>query len=313
MTKTATTTVTMPKEVKEGLTFIRKSDKSKLPELLAELNIAVEKLNGVANGDDVTAIREAQDGVNTALETYNKHKTLCDYEDFAETPNPMKAALVAGYITLKKVISVDMLGVTAYSVEDAEMQIDFIAFNGISGHLMGAKTQLIASQLGYMTLLAKGEKDGNSVAEITAAYQKAKNKPITKVFKKAPSKNELKAALQELIDSIYFEDNGSGKNKFMVTSEWLHWFTDNINRTYYGKGVISRSAKSVKQIIQSAAALYNAYFNKYGIRTAVDKDNFVTGSVAEETEKPKATKKTAKKATKKTSKKAAAPAEAPTE
>lgn len=275
---TATTTVSVPAEVKEGLTFTRKSDKAELPGMLAKLEAAIGKLNGVVNGDDVSVIRSAQDEANTALEEYNKHKTLCDYEDLLEIPDPMKAALIKGYITLKKVTTENTLGVVTYSVDDVEAQIDFIAFNSIGGRLMGAKTQPLASQLGYMVLVSKGVKDGNSAAQITAAYQKSKGKVITKVFSKAPSNNELKAALQELIDSIYFEDNGKGQNRFMVTSEWLHWFSDNINSTRYGKGSLSRSAKSVKAIIQSAAALYHAFFNRYGVSTVVDKENAVIGA-----------------------------------
>lgn len=286
MTAKATTTVSVPAEVKEGLTFTRKSDKSKLPEKLERLTAAITKLNTVVNGDDVGAIREAQDEATAALEEYNNLKTRSDYDDIVEGAiargeNPMKPALVQGYITLKKVTSENTLGVVTYSVEDYEAQIDFIAFNSLGGRLMGAKTQPLASQLGYMVLVAKGVKDGNSAAQITAAYQKSKGKVITKVFSKAPSNNELKAALQELIDSIYFEDNGKGQNRFMVTTEWLHWFADNINSTRYGKGSLSRSAKSVKAIIQSAAALYHAFFNRYGVSTVVDKENAVLGKAVE--------------------------------
>lgn len=274
MTKTTTATVPTA-ELREGLKFTRKSDKSKLPIKLAELTASVEALSAVINDDDMTAIRKAQEDVNTALETYNKLKTLADYEDFLETEDPMKAALITGYITLKKVSTVKVLGVSECILEDVDVQVDFIALNAIGGRLMGAKTQLLASQVGYMVLLAKAEKDGNSVAEVTKAYQKAKNRPITKVFSKAPSKNELKEALQELIDAIYFEDNGSGKNKFMVTSGWLHWFCDSVNRTSYGKGNLSRSAKSVKAIVQTAAGLYHAFYHHYGITEVIDRENVV--------------------------------------
>ena len=296
---TKTMTVSAPSEIKKGFSFTRKSDPSKLPELLSKLEEAVATLNTVVNDDDVSAIREANDAATSALEAYNQHKTLCDYEDLIETSDPMKSALAKGYILLKRVTTENSLGVVNYNIEDTEVQIDFPAFSNIAGKLMGAKTQLFASQLGYMVLIAKGVADGNSAAAITTAYQKAKNKPIMKVLTKAPSKNELKAALQDLLDSIYFEDNGSGKNKFMVTSEWLHWFTDAINRAYYGKGYLTRSAKSVKQIIQHACSLYHAYYNKYGVSTSVDKDNVVVGApIAEgEQEKPKAKKPKTKKST----------------
>lgn len=286
----ATTTVTVPAEVKKGLAYNRQSNTAELETREKTLNEAIESLNEVANGDDLKEQRTAHDKVDNALKSYNEYKTLVEYENFMETSDPMKTALIAGYITLKKVSSEDNLGITSYKAEDTDAQIDFIAFNGFT-HSMDKRVQLRASQLGYMVLLAKGVADGNSAAAITTAYQKAKGRPISKVYKSAPSKNDLKESLQELLDSIYFEDNGKGLNKFMVTTEWLNWFSDAINRTGYGKGYLSRTGKNPKQIVQTAAALYNAYFNKYGIRTVADGTNFVLGGFPDE-------KKSKKKATK---------------
>jgi len=277
-------TNSVPNEIKKGITFTPQGKKEELPKLLQALLDTVDTLNEVSSKDDIGARVEATEAVNKARDAYNREATLCAYDDFLVQEDPMKAALAAGYITVKKVVSnTDReMNTVTYSVEDDVKQIDFIAFSS-AGHsrLMGAKAKMKASQLGYMVLVQKGYKDGNSIAEITAAYQKSKGKTITKVFKKAPSANEMKAELQELLDEIYFSDNGKGENRFMVTSGWLHWFEDAINNTSYGKGFLTRRSKNPKDIIQTACALYHAYFNKYGVSTAADKENVVKGSYPE--------------------------------
>lgn len=275
---TTTTVKTPTKTLKEGFRYQRQSDPATLTDLNSKLDTAIEKLNGVINGDNTLEIHSAQENANAALENYNKTATLVAYEDFLETDDPMQSALKAGYITVKQLVTVDMLGMKVVSAEDKDTQIDFIALSGIGGRLMGMKTQLYAQQMGYMVLLAKADADGKSIDAVNAAFR---TKPLVKVFESAPSKNDLKNALQTLLDEMYFEDNGKGKNRFMVTSGVANWFIDSINRCSYGKGNLSRSAKSPKAIIQTAAALWHSFYNKYGVRTVVDKDNIVTADAVE--------------------------------
>lgn len=300
MTKTATTTAKVPTEVGTK-TYTRESDKSKLPTLLADVELAKTKLNGVVNGDDVKAIAQATEGLNKALEAYNAHKTLCDYEDMLEKADPMKVALQTGYITLKKAVAKTerALNITTYEIEDTDSQIDFCAFSTRGGNLMHGSTATDASQMGYMTLVAKAAGDGSDVSAVTTAYQSARGKVVTEVYTEAPSTNKMKEALQKLINDIYFEDNGKGLNRFMVTTEWLHWFNDAISKTTYTKGNLGRSVKQPKLIIQTACALYHAFYNKYGITTVIDREHVVVQAIDDGEPKTKAKKATTKKTAKK--------------
>lgn len=292
-TNTATVPTDTMKEAVKG--YVRKSNPADVEIAFAKLNAAVEEQNKVFGSDNLSEQRTAVDKTEKALAEYNNTKTLVEYENFMEQPIPMKAALIKGFISLKKVISKTELGITKFSVEDTDAQVDFVAFNGFT-QSMSAKTQLIASQMGYMVLLKEGMADGQSAAAITAAYQKAKGRVISKVYtgKTAPSNNAMKEQLQELIDAIFFEDNGNGKNKFMVTNEWMHWFTSAINKATYGKGFLTRTGKNPKQIIQTAAALYNAFYNKYGISLTVDREAFCIAASPYDEEKKAAEGKTTK-------------------
>lgn len=279
---------TPPAGMNEGLTFVRTITPEMLKKSRDTLEEKVTALNEVCNGDDLVKRRDAQDAVDEALLIYNRDKTRSDYEDLLSKENPMKEALIEGYITLAKVDKeVDKdLNLVSYKVVDSVKQIDFIQLNAISTklRLMGAKVKQKASQMAYMTLIHKGLGDSCATtaaekqrvaADITAAYLKGKDRTVTEVLKAEPSKNALKKALQSLIDEVYFEDNGSGKNTFMVTSGWLHWFEDFITKTNYGKGFLSRSAITPKAVIQAVAGLYHAAFNDYGIKVAIDKENAV--------------------------------------
>lgn len=271
-----TTTVKVPTEV-QAITYPCTRTAEELKRLLDALKGATAKLTEAMAGEDLDAQRKAVDESTKALESYNEYATQYQYEQFLKTENPMKTALIQGYITLKRINSEDNLGVKTFSAGDVDRQVDFISFN-TRCRLLGAKTVQYASQMGYIILVDKGVGDGADIAAITKAYQSARGRVVLDVLEAAPSMKKKKEALQNLLDAIYFEDCGTGKNKFMVTKEWVNWFQDAISRAGYTKGTLFRQSRAPKDILQTACALYHAYFNKYGIRVAADRENFVAGA-----------------------------------
>jgi len=276
----STTTAKVPTEVQKPA-FQRKTTDEELARLFTVLEDSTAKLTEALNTDNLKAQAEAAANNDKALKEYNNYAIRVAYEGFLLTPVPMKTALKAGYIALKNVTVRDDLGMKTASVGNVERQIDFSSFNTYC-HALGAKVLLAASQMGYVVFMEKSLSDGKDAAALTKVYQSSKGRTVTKVLEAAPSMNEKKRTLQDLIDEIYFEDCGTGKNRFMVTKEWISWFEDHISITGYKKGSLYRQSRTPKDIIQTACALYHAYYNKYGIDAVGDKEHVLRGETNKE-------------------------------
>lgn len=272
-------TAAVPEKVQKPV-FQKTTTTEELDRKLTKLENSVAKLTEAFNTENLNAQREAVAENEEALKDYNAYATRVAYEEFLSTDIPMKSALKAGYITLKKVVCEEDLGVKNYKTDTVKKQIDFVSFNSYC-RTMSAKVSPFASQMGYIVFLSKGIGDGKNAADLTKVYQSARGRVITEVLKSAPSMNKKKEALQNLIDAIYFEDCGTGKNRFMVTKEWVNWFQDHICKTGYTEGSLYRQSKTPKEVLQTACALYHAFFNKYGIDSVGDRDHVLKGSTNE--------------------------------
>lgn len=276
----ATTTAKVPTTVQKPA-FQRKTTDEELARLYTVLEESTAKLTEALNTDNLKEQAEAVANNDKALKEYNNYAIRVAYEGFLLTPIPMKTALKAGYITLKNVSVREDLGMKTASVGDVERQIDFSSFNTYC-HAFGSKVLLAASQMGYVIFIEKGITDGKDPANLTKVYQNSKGRTVIKQLTAVPSMNEKKRTLQDLIDEIYFEDCGTGKNRFMVTKEWISWFQDYISKTGYTKGSLYRQSRSPKEILQTACAIYHAFFNKYGIDEVGDRDNVLKGETNSE-------------------------------
>jgi len=272
----ATTTAKVPTTVQKPA-FQRKTTDEELARLFTVLETSTTKLSEALNTDNLKAQAEAAANNDKALKEYNNYAIRVAYEKFLLKPIPMKAALKAGYIALKTVNVKEALGVKEASVGDIKRQIDFSSFNTYC-HALGAKANINASQMGYVVFIEKGITDGKKPEDLTKIYRASKGRVITKELTAAPSMNELKRTLQDLIDEVYFEDCGTGKNRFMVTKEWISWFKDYISTTGYTEGSLFRKSRAPKEILQGACAMYHAYFNKYGIDSVGDREHVLRGA-----------------------------------
>lgn len=270
-TKVATPTETSAEVVTKANEFTRTTTAEELANHKTKLENASSELSVALMGDDMKLIDEKQKAVDEAVEGYNGYKTRYEYENYLESENPAYEALKAGYIDLAKVTLKKELGVTKAEVKYAPVQIDFVAFDATSKYrIFGAKLGTQAQQCGYIAALLKGVASGKSVEDVTKAYKASGKRAIVKVITEEPKLAMLKDALQDLVDELLFIDNGKGKNKFMVSSHWAHFFLDCIATSKYGKGELSVNVYGVKRIIAAAAGMYHAALNEYGITLNID-------------------------------------------
>lgn len=251
--------------------FIRTTDIAKLIELRTAFEDRVAELGIALTGEDIKLIDDRQQAVDEAVEAYNTYKTRYEYENYLESDSPAFEALKAGYIDMARCNIGKNFGVAVAEPKYTPVQIDFIAFDSVSKYrIFGAKLIQKAQQCGYLAALLKGVSSGKDVEDINKTFKASSKRLISEEITTEPTLAMLKKALQELVDELLFIDNTKGKNKFMVSSHWAHFFLDCITATKYGKGELSVNVYGAKRIVQAAAGMYHAFLNEYDIQLSID-------------------------------------------
>lgn len=268
-----TETEVMVKEIVGTKKIERKTSSDGLDSKLDALEKATKALQTAAESENLAEFAKANEDAKDAQDDYNNYFTKYCFENFLEAEHPAFEVLKAGFLDYKSIKGESTMGSVTYSVVTVSKQINFLAFNA-EARCFGNKLGKAATLLAYYVSLYKTAQVANGkniISGFNHAYQTTRRTVAQdQLLSKAPSKTLLKKALQDVIDELWFVDNGKNENKYVVTTQWCNFMLDFIVTARMTKTEAFYQTTSPEKVVQACANLMHKLINRYDISIKVE-------------------------------------------
>lgn len=192
-------------------------------ELRTELEHNVALLNeAISNNASNDEVGKAIDAAETKCAELNNELRLEKYAAIRADENPMRKAildLIYPQVKVKRIVD-KKTNAVSYELSDAFAYIDLIELENFCGSQIGhaAGWRYKPEDLARF-IAAKATKDlGGDWKDLVANFHMSKQAERTQIADPT-SGSQLTKRLQNVVDAIYFIDNGSGLNTLKVTSK----------------------------------------------------------------------------------------------
>lgn len=192
-------------------------------ELRTELEHNVALLNeAISNNASNDEVGKAIDAAETKCAELNNELRLEKYAAIRADENPMRKAildLIYPQVKVKRIVD-KKTNAVSYELSDAFAYIDLIELENFCGSQIGhaAGWRYKPEDLARF-LAAKATKElGGDWKDLVANFHMSKQAERTQIADPT-SGSQLTKRLQNVVDAIYFIDNGSGLNTLKVTSK----------------------------------------------------------------------------------------------
>ena len=210
-------------------------------ELKRQLDTAIANLNALMLEDDASA-KDKDALLETVAKLTKDTNAAWKAEQMAalrKQDNPMREALVKANLELHKVKLDKTLNV--YSIEDAVRRIDLIEFDKFCcGCAADVRWKGKLANFARLLTAFVGEELGKSKEEIQDILDNYKL--ISDVVRTEKptllSNRNMVSELQAVLDMVYFEDNGDGKNSIKITNKDVNFMKNAFTRQARTTGTI---------------------------------------------------------------------------
>lgn len=192
-------------------------------ELRTELEHNIALLNeAITNNASNDEVGKAIDAAETKCAELNNELRLEKYAAIRADENPMRKAildLIYPQVKVKRIVD-KKTNAVSYELSDAFAYIDLIELENFCGSQIGhaAGWRYKPEDLARF-LAAKATKElGGDWKDLVANFHMSKQAERTQIADPT-SGSQLTKRLQNVVDAIYFIDNGSGLNTLKVTSK----------------------------------------------------------------------------------------------
>lgn len=212
----------------------KKADKPQTLEALKEA-ASVERMNveHALKTDSRTSLKAAMDKAQEAVKAYNSTLLEQLFAGFLRAENPILAFMTQGFYKRMSISTNDGKEGTTVSLNEKDAFLPlarFVTFANTQKVVRSASWQSKVQRVTALLSIRAAQDIGQDVSQMLVDFdmdEKARGmvkKDVQPRAKNPISNGTLTAAMQDMLDDVFYIDNGKDQNQYRIVSATLHYF-----------------------------------------------------------------------------------------